>query len=114
MILYMSDVVVVLPFEPVMQIVEITACELDLRDDGYALFAYAADDRRRVWYARRLDHFGGREYQLLGMAALFVGHLPLIEPAAKPFGDLSRVGKKGVETLFLCQYRGAITAYTSA
>ena len=83
----MSDVVVVLPFEPVTQIV---------RNAG------------------RLDDLVRRENPLFGVAPFLVGDLPLVQFGFVAVGDPPLVGEENVESFLLGEDRGAVAADAAA
>ena len=89
----MSEVVVVLPFDPVMQIVlaRVAAGELHLRNDGDSLFAQLLHDGGLIGYAGRLDDLRSVEDQLLGVSALLEGNLPLQQTLLVTVGDAAGI-----------------------
>ncbi len=94
--------------------VEVAARELHLGDDGDAALAQAPHDGRRVGNAGGLDRLRGLEDQLLGVAPLLVGDLPLVEPGLVAVGDAAGVRQQDVEAFFLGEDRGAVAADAAA
>ena len=113
----MSDVVVVLPFEPDADrpgFAQVAARELHFGDDRNARFAEFDDQRRLVRNAGRLDDLVRREDPLFGVVPLLVGDLPLLQFGFVAVGDPPLVGEENVESFFLGEDRGAVTADASA
>ena len=92
----------------------VAARELYFGDHGNACGAEFSHQRRRFGDAGRLDDLRGVEDALFGMAALLVGHLPLVELGLVAVGDPPRIGEEDVEPFLLGEDRGAVSADAAA
>ena len=92
----------------------IASCKFDLRNHIDALLHHLLHHRGCGRDAGTLDDLVCVEDEILGMSALLVRYLPLVEHGCVILGNLTHIREEHIITFNLCEDCGAYSAFASA